>query len=329
MTEDKLSFLAKKEEELRKLNEQLSEKQKLMEADEKDESPHSESDSQEHVLSKDEELEELPQDLGKADKSNEDDLEDIGDIRDHKEIDAENDQEKIEQFEEDKKPSSSIPTTTKSKVENVLPEEENNDNDNDKKSAEEDPEFEKNLLEVKKYQEVMERCAEHERTIALQKAKIETLELELQNSISNLNAKDLQINELESKDKSLSDQSKKYNTQINQLNVSMQKLKQQNTEYLDKIEGLEKELAQLRQEANKSSQAKEKASQESHGKDVKYIFGYCKILNADYNRINRMIEELEKYKKQLREVKSSDGQKTDEHKKDAERLLQVILIILL
>jgi len=38
-----------------------------------------------------------------------------------------------------------------------------------------------------------------------------------------------------------------------------------------------------------------------------------------------MIEELEKYKRQLKEVKSTDGQKTDEHKKDVDRLLQVFL----
>ena len=37
-----------------------------------------------------------------------------------------------------------------------------------------------------------------------------------------------------------------------------------------------------------------------------------------------MIEELEKYKRQLREVKNNDGQRSDEQKKDVERLIQVI-----
>ncbi len=171
----------------------------------------------------------------------------------------------------------------------------------------EDAEFESHLSDVKRYQEVTERCEEYSRTIALQKAKIETLELELQNAISNVNAKDLQINEMESKDKSLSDQGKKYTAQINQLNVTMQKLKQQNTEYFSKIEGLEKTASQLRQELDKNSQTQAKSTQESHAKDVK---------------LNRMIEELEKYKRQLKEVKSSDGQRTDDQKRDGERLLQ-------
>ena len=38
--------------------------------------------------------------------------------------------------------------------------------------------------------------------------------------------------------------------------------------------------------------------------------------------MNRMIDELERYKKQLREVKSNDGQRTDDYKKDYERLMQ-------
>jgi len=36
-----------------------------------------------------------------------------------------------------------------------------------------------------------------------------------------------------------------------------------------------------------------------------------------------MIEELERYKRQLREVKTSNGQRTDDHKKDVDRLMQV------
>lgn len=39
-----------------------------------------------------------------------------------------------------------------------------------------------------------------------------------------------------------------------------------------------------------------------------------------------MVEELERYKRQLREVKTSDGQRTDDHKKDVDRLMQVSLL---
>eukprot|EP00826_Nyctotherus_ovalis_P043301 TRINITY_DN4544_c0_g1_i3.p4 TRINITY_DN4544_c0_g1~~TRINITY_DN4544_c0_g1_i3.p4 ORF type:complete len:192 (-),score=68.40 TRINITY_DN4544_c0_g1_i3:45-620(-) len=176
MNEDKLSLLARKEEELRKLNEQLTLKQRQIEA----ESPAGDSDDK------------------ASDREQEDDF-------------------RPDMDEEMHEPKHELKESAK---------------DNDE-------EFEQNLLEVKKYQEVAERCNEYERTIALQKAKIATLEVELQNAISNMNAKDLQISELESKDKSLSDQSKKYTTQINQLNVSIQKLKQQNEDYYNKIEGLE------------------------------------------------------------------------------------------
>jgi len=206
MNEDKLSLLAKKEEELRKLNEQLTQKQRQIEAEE----PEEGSDNEE-LYREDDLQEDLRQDIAEE-----------------------------------------------------LPEPKDEIKDNDE-------EFERNLLEVKKYQEVAERCNEYERTIALQKAKIATLEVELQNAISNMNAKDLQISELESKDKSLSDQSKKYTMQINQLNASIQKLKQQNEEYYNKIEGLEKTIAQQRQDINKSSQNQAKVTQDSHNKDVKYV----------------------------------------------------------
>eukprot|EP00826_Nyctotherus_ovalis_P043302 TRINITY_DN4544_c0_g2_i2.p3 TRINITY_DN4544_c0_g2~~TRINITY_DN4544_c0_g2_i2.p3 ORF type:complete len:207 (+),score=74.19 TRINITY_DN4544_c0_g2_i2:1543-2163(+) len=206
MNEDKLSLLARKEEELRKLNEQLTLKQRQIEA----ESPAGDSDDK------------------ASDREQEDDF-------------------RPDMDEEMHEPKHELKESAK---------------DNDE-------EFEQNLLEVKKYQEVAERCNEYERTIALQKAKIATLEVELQNAISNMNAKDLQISELESKDKSLSDQSKKYTTQINQLNVSIQKLKQQNEDYYNKIEGLEKTIAQQRQDINKSSQTHAKVTQESHNKDVK------------------------------------------------------------
>jgi len=236
MTEDKLTFLAKKEEELRKLNEQLTEKQKMIE------SP-SQPDPNED------------QELSASDPEN---------------SNPDSDNEKQAEMLENELKNEKLDENEEIKESKKADQAENQEKPNEQ-PTEEDAEFEKNLLEVKKYQEVVEKCTEYERTIALQKAKIETLELELQNSISNLNAKDLQINELESKDKNLSEVSKKYMTQINQLNVSMQKLKQQNTEYFSKIEGLEKSVALLRQEVNKNSQAKEKVTQESHGKDLKYF----------------------------------------------------------
>ena len=214
---DKLAQIAKREEELRKLNDQLTEKQHQIESE---------------VPFKHDELNE------------ESDNEDAGNENDY----MNNVESDIEDDKEDDKEQ----------------------NKNAAKENEyEDKEFEKNLLEVKKYQEVVEKCTKYERTIALQKAKIETLELELQNSISNMNTKDLQISELESKDKSLSDQSKKYTTQINQLNLSIQKLKKQNEDYYNKIEELEKAFAQQRQDINKNSQAQVKATQESHNKDIK------------------------------------------------------------
>ena len=213
MTEDRWTLLAKKEEELRRLNEELTQKQRLIET-------------------------ESPRD---SDKKSDENCSD----KEENEYNYSNKEEPIRPDLED---------------ENGIEE---------KDVKEEDAEFEKNLLEVKKYQEVVERCNEYERTIALQRAKIETLEVELQNSISNMNAKDLQISELESKDKSLSDQSKKYTVQINQLNVSLQRLKQQNEEYFKKIEGLEKTIAQQRQDLNKNCQAQAKTTQESHNKDLK------------------------------------------------------------
>ena len=78
-----------------------------------------------------------------------------------------------------------------------------------RQSAPQDEEFESALTEVERYKEVLEKNRELERTVIFQKAKIETLQNELDGAISVLNQKDLEMQQVSKKDKSSDSQSNK------------------------------------------------------------------------------------------------------------------------
>ena len=136
---------------------------------------------------------------------------------------------------------------------------------------EEDLEFEANLREISKIERVKDENTELKQTIAYQKAKIEALQMELENSISDCNTKELQIQEFLSKDKTLSDQSKKYTKQINQLNGNMKTYKETNNQYLNKINNLEKAMITLKRDLGKKEQECNKIYNETGNKEVKYV----------------------------------------------------------
>lgn len=109
-----------------------------------------------------------------------------------------------------------------------------------------------------------------ENTIKFQKTKLEALQKELENTISTLNKKELELKEAESKDKSVKDESKRHQKQVNNLNDQIQRMKKLTSEYEVKIDSLERVINTQKTEFNKKVQEKDKTTHESTTKDLKY-----------------------------------------------------------
>jgi uncharacterized protein YoxC len=86
----------------------------------------------------------------------------------------------------------------------------------------------------------------------------------------------------------------------------MKKVKNQNDEYAKKIEGLEREMTKMKKENDTLVRDKKKQVQDGGTKDA---------------RLQRVIEELEKHKLQLKEERTGDQAKNEHMRKDMDRLM--------
>jgi len=125
--------------------------------------------------------------------------------------------------------------------------------------------------------------------------------------MNTIQLKDSQIAEIESKGKSISEESKKYVNQINSLNDKLEVSKKQFIEQSQKYEAQEKELLSLRKDVDTISKINKKYESESNKKDVK---------------INRLQEEVDKMKIDLKQQRLNTEDKSDDVKKSNDKLLQ-------
>ena len=174
-----------------------------------------------------------------------------------------------------------------------------------KYEEQEDEEFDNALSQVEKYKEVLEKNRELERTIIFQKAKIEAIQNELDGAISALNDKDLELQQLSKKDKSIETQADKFNKQISTLTENLKKATDLNKKHEKRIKTLEAQLQQSEAKLDKIERDSKKTSQDTNVKDV---------------RLNRVIEELEKYKLKLKETQDKESGKNQEAKEELDRL---------
>ena len=86
-----------------------------------------------------------------------------------------------------------------------------------------------------KYQLMVDKIKEQEKTINFQKAKIVALQTELEDTIKSTGNVDGRIEDLEKLNQKLTEENKKFNEKINASNVSTQKMKSQNTDLLARI----------------------------------------------------------------------------------------------
>ncbi len=84
-------------------------------------------------------------------------------------------------------------------------------------------------------------------------------------------------------------------------------MKQQNQELLAKVQQLERVIADQNKELDAGEREKKKVVNDQGSKDAK---------------LNRAIEELEKYKVQLKEAKVNEASKNETLRKDMDRLLE-------
>ncbi|CDW88177.1 UNKNOWN [Stylonychia lemnae] len=283
---NKLDYLAQKEEELRKLNEQLEQRKNNILDDEK-----------EYQI--DTKTNKLTINNGRNPFAQDDD--------DHLDQN-EDDDDFNKQFHNDD-PKFRQSATSLLKEAKQLRESYQRDKTNDRPAVSDhyDDEFNSALSEVERYREVLEKSKEQEKIINFQKAKIAALQAELEDALKSQNKVESKHEDLESQNKKLAEEAKKFNEKMNQSNIQMQKLKQQNQDLQTKLNSLEKSLQEQNKELDAIERDKKKTGQEVGTKDAK---------------LNRAIEELEKYKLQLKEAKASEVSKSDTLRKDMDRLLE-------
>ena len=99
----------------------------------------------------------------------------------------------------------------------------------------------------------------------------------------------------------------RYNKQISTLNENLKKASAQNNKNEKRISTLEAQLAESEKKIERFERESKKVSQDTNVKDV---------------RLNRVVEELEKYKLKLKETKDSETGKTQEIREEMDKVLE-------
>ncbi|TNV76750.1 hypothetical protein FGO68_gene11147 [Halteria grandinella] len=156
-------------------------------------------------------------------------------------------------------------------------------------------------------QQLLERVKEQEKTINFQKAKIIALQTELEDTVKSQAKNEGKLEDLQASCAKLTEDNKKLTEKLNSQNLGSQKLKTQNADLQTRVLQLEKTVAEQSKDLEAGEREKRKAFQDQGARDVK---------------LNRAIEELEKYKTQLKEAKVTEISKGDQLRKDMDRLIE-------
>jgi len=163
------------------------------------------------------------------------------------------------------------------------------------------------IQRIKQFDQLKEENEENERTIQIQKAKIETLVAEVEKMAHNLRLKESYIEELESKGKNISEESKKYVNQVTSLMEKLEDTKKELSQQTQKLQLKDKEIQNLKKENDNLQRNAKKVEGETSKKDVK---------------INRLQEELDKVKIEIKQQRVMVDDKTDDVKKQYDKIIQ-------
>ena len=194
------------------------------------------------------------------------------------------------------------PAPEEVKAEQPVEQEENDDYEEDdfeNQNAEE-------LSQVQNYQKVLEENKEQKKIISVQKAKIQALQAELEDTLKQLNIHEMELDDQANKDGKITDEAKRYQSRIDNQDKQLNKLKQQNQEVSQKYTDLQNTLKDQNKEIDQVERQNRRAGQDSSNKDAK---------------LNRAMEELEKMKMRLTEAKVTEQGKNEGQRRDMERLV--------
>ena len=143
-------------------------------------------------------------------------------------------------------------------------------------------------------------------TIRYQKTKINALECELQETVSELKEIKLKYGKASSKLGALTEENTALGKKLQNLSVTVEKQKNLNVSKDTKKSALENELASIRLELEELRKAEKLAVNEARNKDL---------------RLNRALEEVEKLKSKLKEIEAN-REGNEVARKDYEKLLK-------
>ena len=158
-----------------------------------------------------------------------------------------------------------------------------------------------------RYEEVQEQCVDQEKTINFQKAKIAALQTELEDALTQMAENQTKLDLAEKQSGTKEQQDKKTVDKMNQLNLQVSKLKSTISDQSLKISQLEKALSETNKELDAGERAKKQQVQTQGTAEAK---------------LNRALEEVEKYKLALREAKINETGKNEGIRRDLDRLTE-------
>lgn len=142
-------------------------------------------------------------------------------------------------------------------------------------------------------------------TIRFQKARIIALQEELDKTIAELSTRDSEAQQLKQENRVLNDNVRSQQKMIQTAESTHDKLKKQLTSVENRVKDLEKETAELRKENDQLDLAKRKVEAENGTKDT---------------RIKHLVEDCERYKSTLKDLKSQDKDRATIDRKETDRL---------
>lgn len=142
-------------------------------------------------------------------------------------------------------------------------------------------------------------------TIRFQKARIIALQEELDRTIGELGGRDEEVQRLKSECKVGADESKRLRALLEKGEQERERLRKQVASAELRVKDVERENSELLKENDNVSLQLKKSESESHAKDA---------------RINRLVDDAERYKTSLKEMKTSDRDKMQVDRREVERL---------
>lgn len=155
--------------------------------------------------------------------------------------------------------------------------------------------------------ELKSQINELQSIVKYQKARIQALQEELNESMSTINDQAQQIESLKNFSSQANEDTKKHSQQLQIMSQNFEKMKKQYNEAVQKNNALEKTVADMNKELESLRNVEKKAVKDAGNRDV---------------RLNRLIEEVEKYKQQIKDLRSSEGDVNERSKREVERLGQ-------